>query len=370
MKNFRNFTIWILLIAVTMTQSFSSVPVQTVHAQTGDVSGNGGAVFCRNGARDYGNFLSAVISYDGFKEYWKDIIVRYNANMCLFLDIDNLLNRIDKARQQIRNAFYSCDSSAPKLATTYYQLEAELYFIRKYVDVSQGLLTFTGDTSIHSDFIGYVVNQKHYFNITDGETLFTTLLNKYQARQSTYINCSDPTWGNLIQKWNEFKSTAGGFSAIQDSAESISKSWDSAVNTPFKRSGDLFGGLLDTKINGLDPATGWGDIAAAFKANAPSTGANVSQAQGQAAAATGNYAFSFSSFLQATTSDADLHDQEKLRAQYLAQYQQTYQASSSSISKEIIDRVNYLDNTIKATYDYMNKTATCAKGIIDKTCSG
>jgi len=342
--------------------------VGVARAQSGDISGSGNAVFCRNGSRDYTNFLSSVIGYDGFVEYWKDILVRYNANQCLYLDIDNLLQRIDKTRQQIRNAFYSCDSSAPKLAKTYYQLDSELYFLRKYVDVSNGLISFGSQQSMNADFLNYVVSQKNYFTMADGQTLFQNLYNKYSARQSTYTNCSDPTWGNIVQKWNDFRSNLGGFSAVQDAAESISKQWDNAVNTPFKRTGDLLGGLLDVKINNLDPATGWGDIAAALNANAPTTGAKVSQASGQTAAASGNYGFSFNQFLQATTADTDLHDQEKLRTQYLAQYQQTYQQGSSDISKEIIDRVNYLDTSINLTYPFISATASCTKGIVDKTC--
>ncbi len=360
MKHLRNLTIGMMIAVMTVTQ--------VAFAQTGDASGNGGAVVCRNGARDYGTFLSSVISYNGFTEYWKDIIVRYNHNMCLFLDIDNLLNRIDKTRQQIRNAFYTCDASAPKLRTLYYQLEAELFFLRDYVDFDDdGNIIFKSQNVITSDFTDYTVSKMNFFSPADAQTLLQTLFGKYNAKKDAYLNCADPTWGNLIQKWNEFKSSLGGFTAIQDAAETISKRWDDAVNTPFKRTGGLFGGLLDTKINGLDPATAWGDISAELQRNAIST---VPVSSGQIAAATqqGTLGFSYDKFLQTAASDASLHDQELERTQFLAQYGQTYQQSSANIAQAIIDKVNALDTSIQATFPLITQTSQCAKTVNGRVC--
>lgn len=347
MKTFRNLTIWLIVAGVMLTQG--SQLSQPAHAQTGDVSGSGGAVYCRNGARDYGNFLSAVISYDGFVEYWNDILVRYNANMCLFLDIDNLLNRIEKAREQIRKAFYVCDANAPKLARTYHELEAELFFLRKYVDVANGNILFTSDKKVRTDFIDYYVNDKSFFTTGEADILFTKILNKYKARQETYLTCKDPTWGNIIQKWNEFKENLGGFAAVKEAAETITKKWDSIVNTPFKRAGGMFGGLLDAKINDLDPATGWGEISKELSRNTPS-------------------GFTFDKFQAATSTDAARYSQDLTRTEYLAQYQQLYQEGTSKIVKEIIDRVNNLQFIIQGTYEFIDQTAECAKSTIQKVC--
>ncbi len=347
MKHLRNLIIVLILSTVTLTTLGGNV--QVVRAQTGDVSGNGGAVYCRNGARDYGNFLSAVISYNGFVEYWKDILVRYNANMCLYLDIDSLLTRIDKARQLIRNAFYNCDSNAQKLAKTYYQLDAELFFLRNYVDVSNGNILIKSEKGVTNDFISYYVNDKGFFTTDEAQTLLQQFISKYQARMDSYLNCQDPTWGNLIAKWNEFKSNLGGFTAVQESVEQINKSWDNAINTPFKRTGGLLGGLLDVKINDLDPATAWSDISTQLKNNSPS-------------------GFTFNQFQAAQTADAAYHDDVLSRTTYLGQYQQLYQNGTADITQAIIDRVNYLDNSIVGTYDYIDKTAQCTKGIVEKVC--
>lgn len=346
MKQFRCLIIAVLFLAAATVQT---VPLPAAHAQTGDIGGTGGAVYCRNGPRDYGNFLSSVISYDGFEEYWKDILVRYNANMCLYLDIDNLLNRIEKTRTQIRNAFYVCSSNAPKLAKTYHELEAELYFLRKYVEVGNGNILIKPVKGLTNDFTSYFVDDKGFFSREEADKLLEKFISKYEARQEAYLNCKDPTWGNLIAKWNEFKENVGGFTAIKDAAESISKRWDNAVNTPFKRTGGLLGGLLDAKVNGLDPETAWSDIAGELQKNSPS-------------------GFTFDKFQAATNVNSVRYDEELTRTEYVAQYQQLYQEGTANIVKEIIDRVNSLQTIIRETYPFIDQTAQCTKGIIDKTC--
>ena len=112
MKILRNITTITILALIVANQMLLSAQIPVTFAQTGGFNGNGGEVLCRNGSRDWGNFISSVISYNGFIEYWNDILYRYNKNMCLYLDIDNLLKRIDKIREQIRKAFYVCDTSA------------------------------------------------------------------------------------------------------------------------------------------------------------------------------------------------------------------------------------------------------------------
>lgn len=350
MKRMRKFTIGVMVFAFLAAQTAYVPAAPVALAQTGDVSGTGGAVYCRNGARDWGGFISSVISYNGFVEYWKDILVRYNANMCLYLDIDNLMQKIDKTRELIRKAFYVCDSSAPKLKKTYYELEAELFFLRSYVDVGNGQILIKPEKGVANDFTNYFVNDKGFFSKADADILLQKFMDKYNAKQDTYLNCKDPTWGNLIQKWNEFKTNLGGFSAIKEAAESIKKSWDKIVNTPFKRAGGMLGGLLDAKINSLDPATAWGDIAKQFSDNSPS-------------------GFTFDQFQAATASDNARVNQELTRANYLGQYTQLYQEGTANIVQEIIDRVDYLKTSIEGTYEFIDRTAACAKGVLDKVCS-
>lgn len=341
-----------MLVAIATTIAFAAINVMTplASAQTGDISGNGGALYCRNGTRDYGNFLSAVISYDGFSEYWKDILVRYNKNLCLYLDIDSLLNRVNKTRELIRKAFYTCDSSATRLEKTYYALEGELFFLRKFVTFSDnGNIGFLQQPDIHNQFIGYVVDDKKFMNNEDAEKLFEQFWKKYQARQEAYLNCKDPSWQNLIQKWNEFTETLGGLGEGKKAAETINSAGKDMVNTPVGRTGNILGGLVEMKINGLPPEESLNEILGELKKNTPG-GVTFDQAR---AGVVGEKARFEDAFIRTT---------------YLAQYQQQYRQSSGEILKEIIDRLTYLQTTIMDTFEFLRQAKNCTKGLLDKTC--
>ena len=350
MKHFRTIIISILLAAVTIATVPAAALFPLAQAQTGGNSGSGNEVYCRNGSRDYVNFVSSVLDYNDFVEYWNDIFVRYNANMCLYQDVDGLLQRIEKIRKQIRQAFYSCDASSKTLAKTYDELVAELYFLRHYVDASKGQVLITNDKSLVNDFMTTFVDDKSFFTKEDAQVLLQKFTDKYQSREQSYLTCADPTWENLVQKWNEFESNVGGFGAVTQAGESISKQWDGVLDSPFERTGNLLGGLLDAKINGLDPATAWSDIASDLTKN---TGTG----------------YTFEQFTAAATQDAVFHQSILTRTQYLAQYQQAYQQSSGSIVKEVSDRLNTLKDTIEKTFPFIQKTADCTQGIIDRTCN-
>lgn len=173
-------------------------------------SGTGQEAFCR-GDRDFTTFLSATISYDGFTEYWKDILGRYNTNICQYKDIESLLLRITKVRQSLRQAFYVC-AETQKLKDTYYKLEAELFFLRKYIDTDYGTFKETNEQELLKDFKDDFVINKGYFTNDQVIELFDTFKQKYTQRLTTYRNCKDASWQDLVDKWQEFKDSVMGFS--------------------------------------------------------------------------------------------------------------------------------------------------------------
>ncbi len=322
----------------------------SAQAESGGFSGTGKEVFCRSGGRDWDSFLSSLLSYDGFIEYWNDIIVRYNANMCLYNDVDGLLKRLDKARKQVRLAFYSCDIQADNLKKSYYKLEAELYFVRKYINASKGNLLFESEKALRNLFIEYFVADRNFFDIDDGNKYFDEFLKRYKTRQEIYLNCKDPTWTNLIEKWNEFKENAGGFAAIKEAAETIDKKAQKVLNMPLYRSGNLLGGFLDLRINDLEPEVALSEIATELKRTFPA-------------------GYTFQQLQVATDTEKDRHEENVSRTEFLIQYEHLYKESSGDIINEIVARLDYLSNTIRnTTAGEINQTAKCTKTVLDKTC--
>lgn len=322
---------------------------RNARAQSGGYSGTGKEVFCR-GDRDYESFISAFLSYDGFIEYWKDIVIRYNANICLYNDIDSLLRRLEKARQQVRNAFYICDVNANNLAKTYYKLEAELYFARKYLDVSNGNLLFADEKALRNKFIDYFVTDKEFFTQEEGKNYFDEFLKRYKERQKVYLNCPDPTWGNLIAKWNEFKENAGGFGAIKEAVETIKQKAEKVLNVPRDRTGNVLGGLIDVRVNDLDPETAGAEISNELKRIFPD-------------------GYTFGQLQTAKNSAAKRYKEAVSRAEFLTQYEHLYKESSGDIINEIVARLDTLNVIIKSTIaGALSRTYQCTKTVNYKTC--
>lgn len=320
------------------------------HAQGGKLWGDssGQPVICR-GTRDWGSFISALISYDDFEEYWKDIFVRYSANICHYTDIDGLLKRVTAVRKQIREAFYVCADTS-KMKDTYYRLEAELFFLRKYINTDKGAFLVVGDAQVQKELKDYFVLNKGYFSDAEITQLFNEFKTKYTTRLETYRNCTDATWENLVNKWNEFRENAGGFGpAIKQASTSISKRWERMASTPMKGGQSFLGGFVDARINGLPAEEGLDLIVQELEKNTP-----------------GGYTFDK---LQATQNyKAQIQAENVDIAAYISQYQAEYGETADDYTFQIMSMLNQLDDIIKSTYPFENQTIQCVQRLNNKQC--
>lgn len=337
-------TVLILTASVT---AFVPARIQSVGAQLWD-STTGQQAICR-GKRDFGTFLSALISYDDFKEYWKDIFVRYNSNICQYTDIDALEKRITAVRKQIRAAFYVC-ADTTKMKDTYYKLEAELFYLRRYINTENGTFIPVNIDTVKNDLKDYFVINKGYFTDDKMTTLFNELKIKYTTRLETYKYCKDPSWQNLLDKWNEFRENAGGFGpAMKQASSSFKKRWERMANTPMKGGQSFLGGFLDARINGLPAKEGLDLIMQEIRKNTPG-------------------GFTFGALA------ADKNYKDKIQAEnldsatYIAQYQAQYGETADDYTFQIMATLNMLDDIIKTTAPYQNQTIQCTKRLNNKQC--
>ncbi|MCC7197302.1 hypothetical protein IT413_03880 [Candidatus Peregrinibacteria bacterium] len=297
-------------------------------------------------ARDYVTFLSSVIGYDDFIEYWKDILVRYSSNICQYQDIETLRQRIVKVREQIRKAFYVC-ADTTKMKDSYYKLEAELSYVRKFINVNNGSFYSTPDDEVLKDLRSYLGD--HYGDDQIME-FFEGFKQKYGAKLDGYKNCKDPGWEQLTLKWKEFTETMAGLGpSITQAGADIEKHWKRMANTPLNLGRDFIGGFLDARVNGLSPKLGLEQIKAEFEKNSP---------QG----------YTFSELQAATQLESQRYDGQKLEQDFLTQYQSLYGETKDVFTGEILDRMDLLNKIIIATYPYVNQTTQCVKSIKDKQC--
>jgi hypothetical protein len=342
-----------LLITISLIASLTgalATAIPAVNAQGGklwnDTSGQ--QAICR-GTRDWGTFISALISYDDFTEYWKDIFVRYNANICHYTDVDGLLTRLTAVRKQIREAFYVCGDTT-KMKDTYYRLEAELFFLRKYINTDKGAFLVVGDATVQKELKDYFVINKGYFSDEQITKLFNEFKTKYTTRLETYRNCKDATWQNLIDKWNEFRQNAGGFGpAIKQASTSINKRWERMANTPMKTGQSFLGGFVDARINGLAPKEGIDLIVQELQKNMP---------QG----------YTFDKLQAVQNYKEKVYAESADVSGYLSEYQAQYAETSDDYTFQITRMLDDLDAIIQSTYPYQNQTIQCTGRVNKKQC--
>jgi hypothetical protein len=309
----------------------------------------GNQAICRGG-RDWGAFISALIDFDDFSEYWKDILERYSSNICHYNDIDALLKKITSVREQIRKAFYVCGDTS-KMKQTYYELEAELFYLRKYINTDYSGFTVVSDQKVINDLKSYFVMDKGYFSDEQILALFNNFKAKYASKIKVYQECKDPTWQNLVDKWNEFKDSAGGITpALNAAKQSAEKRWDRMANTSLNLGRDFWGGFLDVRINNLPAKEGLNQILAELEKNTPSGAVTFDELQAAQTISDSSYNY--------------LAAQET----YLAQYQMMYMETSDEFAIEITSKLKTLDDIVNKSYPYQNQTIQCVKSVNQKQC--
>ncbi|MFC1655882.1 hypothetical protein ACFL3C_03370 [Patescibacteria group bacterium] len=332
-------------IIVTLTL----ISVITTAAPIANAQNTGKELFCQ---RDWASFISSVISYDSFSEYWKDMFYRYNKNICYYTDIDNILQQVEKAQEQIRNAFYTCDAArATQLKTRYYELEAELFFLRNFVDISKSEIKTVPDKKIHEALRGNFVIGKSYFTEERSTELFEQFKQKYGKRvATTYKECSDPGLEALTKKFKDLKKSFQNM-ASGKTGTSLKDYWNKSLNTPVKRTGNFLGGVLDARINGLPPKEAVDNIYKEVqKSLPPDTPPTLNAVQNAIAKEEDDYA-------------AKLE-----KASLLAEYEALYKNGTDSMAKDFEAKLKQLDSIIKGTYPAFNSLIECSKKAKDKQC--
>ncbi|MFC1747989.1 hypothetical protein ACFL2V_04210 [Pseudomonadota bacterium] len=350
MKKHR-FTIRVLLATLALTAVVSAsafVMISTTEVSRAQYAGGSGGneVICSTGYRDFSTFISSTIGFFEFSEYWKDILVRYNANICHYQDIYSLVQRLDRVRTQIRRAFYVC-ADTTRLKDTYYLLEAEIFFLRNFIETDNSQFIVKNDARLFKEF---KKNFGKRFTRTQLESVYDRFKTKYTNKLETYRNCKDGSWEALVNKWEEFKENAGGIGpALQRAKRQIESHYEKMANTSMDLGRDFIGGFVDVKINGLPVEEGLDQIMDEFDRNMP-----------------GGY--SFQQLQVASDYSKVTVDYAEQEANYLINYFTLYHETSDDMTEKILARLNMLNRIIESTYPYENQTIQCTTRIVDKQC--
>ena len=176
-------------------------------------------------------FLSAAVGYEDFKDYVRDFYIGFRWPM-YYADIAGVENRVNRTRYAIVSSFLKCEINSMKaLSAQYYKLEAELYFVRHFVDTSGGAPRNRAESpSDRQNFINqmtdYFILRKQSEDKEQDRALFSGYFDvfaaKYSNRSRMYIGFGeDPVWVALADKVDQLIETFKGFSKLGNELGSL-----------------------------------------------------------------------------------------------------------------------------------------------------
>lgn len=336
------------------------IPVSLAQTSVAPLTKDKNPLACAaNADLKFKDFLSSVISYDGFTEAFEDVIF---TNSCQQYDIDNKINQLSKVREQIRKSFYNCDDKrANALSQTYNDALTELYYIRHSVTSdpfdASGSSFNKYDASLEGDLYFDMkerfVDDKAYYTDSEFDLLYENLQASYKNRRKEYLSCNDFVVTDLIEKWNEFTETAGGFKKGAEKAQKkINRGIKRLESTPPKATGNLLWGFLDARTNGIDPLSGISQIYDETKKDLPF--ADLPESQGLV----------FDSYI----GEISAYQEELTQAKFLARYDLLYKNTTDSIRESFENKLKETNTTVKETFPTLNNLNGCISAISLRQC--
>lgn len=305
------------------------------------------------------DFISSSIAYDGFVDYWVDI---FGKNRCEQMDIENVLQKLKQVRTSIRQSFYSCDDDRAKtLGQTYNKLLAELYYVR-HVTYTDQKNPKSRLSIVNPDLYGAMqakfVENKTYFSLDEFNKLYANLTQKYQksldpSREGSYLNCNDPVFDELKDKWQEFLDTAGGFgSGYEGAKKSIEREVKRLESNPAQNYGNTFWRFVDANVNGLDPLDGLEQIYDQTKRDLPFTDAGVSHKD----------------LFEKATQATQQFTASKSKAEMLAKYEFLYLNTTDSLRDSLEKKLKTTNKIIKDTFRPLTDLGECVGTVYSRQC--
>ncbi len=297
---------------------------------------------------EWDTFISSTLSITEFKEYWKDILARYNQNVCYYMDIETVLKQIDTTRSQLRTAILGCKTQQViPLKKKYYELEMEVTYLRNFVSFSDKKGKLISEEKVYKELKATYVDKNPIFTDEEFKNLFNKYKSKYQSRLlSTYSKCQDASIKKLVDKWNQLVETVKG---IQADAKSIKEDFDKAINTPPTATRGFITDLQNFRLESIAPIKNPTEI---FNDTVKKTGAEPTLDQLQVS----------------VTQTTQEYSQTVQRASLVAEYEALYKHGGDSMAASYEKILIEFNKVIEDTYKPLEDLKQCAKKSADRQC--
>ncbi|PIQ77583.1 hypothetical protein COV82_03715 [Candidatus Peregrinibacteria bacterium CG11_big_fil_rev_8_21_14_0_20_46_8] len=344
-------------------------------------------------------FISAGVGYTDFVEYWKDFF-RWPSH---YADIQRVQNQLNKARYAVMGAFLRCDLERLESVTNaYYKLEAELFFLRKFVRTDDDTLTIVTETGARQKLKRELIDSMLLRKPNSGgkdELLFDAYFDEFEAkyaeRAKGYANAEgDPVYDELIEKIKKLGDTFKSFGELGDelgglakdvgeAGDAIGEAVDSALTSPPSETLAKIGKGIASKFDVCATLDGFeytksGCASGALSALFEDQGDDPFEAR---AADPSPQPQSFTELnLRVRQREEQLEqnlDIEKLRARYELLYGtvngeglQQILGRADTLQEVIIGEDKNAGPTLPSTLELLDQVAICANNAHELQCSG
>ncbi|MBI4994295.1 hypothetical protein HZC21_01465 [Candidatus Peregrinibacteria bacterium] len=328
------------------------------------------------------DFLAAGIGFEDFSDYWRDFFLWPSH----FADVMNVQNQLNKARYSVMAAFLRCDLDKLKSVTeAYYRLEAELYFVRHFVDTSGGFLRVLTESEGQRDrfaeeMLDYMILLKPAENKDKERALykgyFDLFAAKYAGRAKQYKSFEDDEiYAELYAKFLEFQSAINDFEKLGSEMEELGKE---AIIEPAKAIGKAATAFYNNPLKALKEAGK--SILNRFDA-CVATKDNRRCATGKSRVGAPENVFGdtpgFTKTSEKKTFDqvmSGIKQQEQKKtedideAQMLARYEMLYGQASGDGMKALADKMQEMIDILGKSSSPLNELENCADHVSGEVC--
>ncbi|KKQ71508.1 MAG: hypothetical protein UT33_C0009G0099 [Candidatus Peregrinibacteria bacterium GW2011_GWC2_39_14] len=329
---------------------------------------------------DFDIFLSNLVSYDDFSEYFKDIFSR---NSCQRDDIFMLETLIQKQTKLIRQAYENCNNGIlDKLTTKAYLLQVELMYLRKFAlnnpDKAAGQPEMVANDLVYTNLWTEFVKNKKIFKDSQFIDVYKQIAAKYETKLDAYNNCVDVSWKDLTEKWDEFVAMRAGMTPAVDRMKQSIQNKEKKINeAPPKSRANLMESLFALGINGVDAPQGLNEIVQEYQKNKPGFMPDISEVNDpnnpaedkpKTESGSNTTGVGFDNLINKYASEAARYEKEKDSTDVLTKYRFLYRDDADESIKALIEKIDDLNKTIEGTFPVEQNLFKCTKEIKAKQC--
>ncbi|MFH1218445.1 MAG: hypothetical protein V1679_01230 [Candidatus Peregrinibacteria bacterium] len=360
-------TIWLMMLLLLISEGTLAAEDKS-RINPSSKSGISIGKCIAKGNMDFMAFLQSSIFSDGLTEGviepWKDVLMR---NQCQSTDVMSLINQRDKIRKYIRDAFLTCNTQKlPNLKRAYYEVNAEIYYVRHVVDgkvvASLPFNILTTRSLEKEDQLYYPrevllaeMIKRYDKEIADFEQYFVRLESKYQDRKKTYVKCENDAWKQVAEKWQEFIDNAGGITPAWNKMKKgiggrAEKIVEAVTNQGLVAT---LKGIAQVNVNTQPKDADISDIFKNIESYQPTLGTPTKE-----------------NILSGSAAVSQLYDTELEKRKILSEFEALYKETSDAGVKLLIDELTDFDKTLNDTFTPLRVILDCVNAMNKKQCPG